>query len=152
MSNKVLARVLELVDVLSLVAVVVVCAQVIPGAEAAGVVPVGSTVAFAVGCVPLAYVAVVAFGLFSSIGRGETFVGENAVRLKRMGCASASSAAVWLVCIILCAVAAGEGRFATYIVLSVALVFTVALCVVCLALAILTSRAADIKSENDMTV
>ena len=153
MSNKALSRVLEIVDALSLVAMAVVATQVVPEAEAAGTVPQEATIAFAIGCVPLVYVAVVAWRLFASIGRGETFVRENASRLRRMGAASAASAAVWAACIVLCVVAGGGSvGLSSYSVLSVALIFCVALCIVCVALALLTGRAADIKDENDMTV
>jgi hypothetical protein len=153
MSNRVLSYVLRLVDALALVALLVVANQVIPGAESYGTLPAGSTIAFSIGCVPLVYLAYVANRLFGAIGRGDTFVKENATRLKRMGAASAASAAVWVVCLVICVVmGVGDGHFSVYEVLTVALIFTVALSVICFALGLLTDRAADIKSENDMTV
>lgn len=152
MSNKSIAHILQLVDALSVLAIAIVANLVIPGAEATGSIPQGATPAFVLGCAPLIYLAYVANQLFSAIGRGETFVSQNASRLKRMGVASAASAAIWLVLLALCALVLAHVRFSTYASLSVALIFTVALSVVCLVLAILTERAADIKNENDMTV
>jgi hypothetical protein len=153
MSHKVLARVLELVDAASLVACLVIANQVVPDAEAAERVPAGSTEFFSVGVVPLVVLALLAYRLFGRIGRGEVFVQENATQLKRMGVASAVSAIIWVVGIVAAAMTGiGDEYYSVYSTLSVALIFTVALCIVCLALALLCERAADIKSENDMTV
>lgn len=153
MSHKALAVVLELIDVLSVVACLVIAIGVVPGAESAGSVPAGSTVVFCIGIIPLIVLAVYGMSLFSAIGKGDVFVRENARRLKRMGAASAVSAAVWVVGIIACVICGYADEYLSSIgTLSVALVFTVALCVVCFALALLTERASDIKSENDMTV
>ena len=153
MSHKALARVLQLVDAASLVACLVIANNVVPEAQAAGRLPEGATELFSIGIVPLVVLAYLAYRLFGRIGRGDIFVKENVVSLKRMGIASAASALVWAIGIVAVAFSGvGDDYYSVYDTLSVALIFTVALCIVCIALALLCERAADIKSENDMTV
>lgn len=147
-----LAVVLKGVDLLSVAACAFVGAIVIPGMVARGIVPAAAVPAFALGALPLVVVAVISWGLFSRIGRGRVFVGDNVVSLRRMGVVSAVDALVWLICAVAYVLAVAEPAFSVVAALSVALIFAIALCIVCIALAILTERAAAIKSENDLVV
>lgn len=152
MSHREVSLLLRVVDVAAVVACLAVAVAVIPGMEARDVVPAGSAVAFALGVVPLIVVAVVAWRLFGAIGRGEVFVASNAHLLRTMGYAAATDAAVWVAVLVAYLVVAGQPLFSVVASLSVALIFAVSLAVVSAALSLLTTNAADIKSENDLVV
>jgi hypothetical protein len=147
-----MAAVLKAVDLLACAACLFVLLAVIPDIEARGVVPAGATIGFAVGIAPLLALGARAWGLFSAIGRGETFTKENARRLRAMGYFAAADALVWLALIVVGVLATDGLVFSVVASLSVAFVFTFALTVVCVALSHLASSAADIKSENDLVV
>ncbi len=152
MTHREMAAVLKAVDLLACAACLFVLLAVIPDVEALGVVPAGATIGFAVGIAPLLALGARAWGLFSAIGRGETFTKENARRLRAMGYFAAADALVWLVLIVVGVLATDGLVFSVVASLSVAFVFTFALTVVCVALSHLASSAADIKSENDLVV
>ncbi|MGI6755861.1 MAG: DUF2975 domain-containing protein [Atopobiaceae bacterium] len=140
-------------DIACVIAILFVARNVLPSAVNTGNVPEAAPFAFMVGCAPLLYIALVAYKLFGCIGNDETFTSANARSLKVISIASAISASIWAIFIILCALVTPYGStFAMYASLSVALIFTFTLAMVSFALAILTERASDIKSENDMTV
>ena len=96
MSQREMEAILKALDALACAACVFVCALVIPGVESEGSVPAGSVPCFAVGIAPLLALGAVSWGLFSAIGRGETFVQSNAHRLRTMGYLAAADAVVWL--------------------------------------------------------
>ncbi len=152
MSQRFLSLALKAVDALASLACVFVAMAVMPEVEGRGALPAGSTIAFALGCVPLLALACVAWSLFSAIGRGEVFTTGNAGRLRTMGCAAVVDAAIWLVELVLYVVAVPVTIFSVTASLSVALVFAVSLAVVSLALALLTERATVIKDENDLVI
>lgn len=152
MTHREMAAVLKAVDLLACAACLFVLVAVIPDVEARGVVPAGATIGFAVGIAPLLALGAWAWGLFSAIGRGETFTKENARRLRAMGYFAAADALVWLALIVIGVLAVDGLAFSVVASLSVAFVFTFALTVVCVALSHLASSAADIKSENDLVV
>ena len=152
MTHREMAAVLKAVDLLACAACLFVLLAVIPDVEALGVVPAGATIGFAVGIAPLLALGARAWGLFSAIGRGETFTKENARRLRAMGYFAAADALVWLALIVIGVLAVDDLAFSVVASLSVAFVFTFALTVVCVALSHLASSAADIKSENDLVV
>lgn len=152
MTHREMAAVLKAVDLLACAACLFVLLAVIPDIEARGVVPAGATIGFAVGIAPLLALGARAWGLFSAIGRGETFTKENARRLRAMGYFAAADALVWLALIVVGVLATDGLVFSVVASLSVAFVFTFALTVVCVALSHLASSAADIKSENDLVV
>lgn len=152
MTHREMAAVLKAVDLLACAACLFVLVAVIPDVEARGVVPAGATIGFAVGIAPLLALGAWAWGLFSAIGRGETFTKENARRLRAMGYFAAADALVWLALIVIGVLAVDGLAFSVVASLSVAFVFTFALTVVCVSLSHLASSAADIKSENDLVV
>lgn len=152
MTHREMAAVLKAVDLLACAACLFVLVAVIPDVEARGVVPAGATIGFAVGIAPLLALGAWAWGLFSAIGRGETFTKENARRLRAMGYFAAADALVWLALIVIGVLVVDGLAFSVVASLSVAFVFTFALTVVCVALSHLASSAADIKSENDLVV
>ena len=152
MTHREMAAVLKAVDLLACAACLFVLLAVIPDIEARGVVPAGATIGFAVGIAPLLALGARAWGLFSAIGRGETFTKENARRLRAMWYFAAADALVWLALIVVGVLATDGLVFSVVASLSVAFVFTFALTVVCVALSHLASSAADIKSENDLVV
>lgn len=152
MTHREMAAVLKAVDLLACAACLFVLVAVIPDVEARGVVPAGATIGFAVGIAPLLALGARAWGLFSAIGRGETFTKENARRLRAMGYFAAADALVWLALIVIGVLAVDGLAFSVVASLSVAFVFTFALTVVCVSLSHLASSAADIKSENDLVV
>ena len=152
MTHREMAAVLKAVDLLACAACLFVLLAVIPDVEALGVVPAGATIGFAVGIAPLLALGAWAWGLFSAIGRGETFTKENARRLRAMGYFAAADALVWLALIVIGVLVVDGLAFSVVASLSVAFVFTFALTVVCVALSHLASSAADIKSENDLVV
>lgn len=152
MTHREMAAVLKAVDLLACAACLFVLLAVIPDIEARGVVPAGATIGFAVGIAPLLALGARAWGLFSAIGRGETFTKENARRLRAMGYFAAADALVWLALIVIGVLAVDGLAFSVVASLSVAFVFTFALTVVCVSLSHLASSAADIKSENDLVV
>ena len=152
MTHREMAAVLKAVDLLACAACLFVLVAVIPDVEARGVVPAGATIGFAVGIAPLLALGARAWGLFSAIGRGETFTKENARRLRAMGYFAAADALVWLALIVIGVLVVDGLAFSVVASLSVAFVFTFALTVVCVALSHLASSAADIKSENDLVV
>lgn len=140
------------VDCVSILAAILVAAVVVPQLQQAGTIPDGSTVGFALGVLPLIGAGVVGFKLFWNIGKGSVFTHSNAKLLVWMGAASFLSAFVWL-CelgyLILAQLAAPISAVST---LCIALIASVALASIAFALSLLCSRAADIKSENDLTV
>ena len=152
MTHREMAAVLKAVDLLACAACLFVLVAVIPDVEARGVVPAGATIGFAVGIAPLLALGAWAWGLFSAIGRGETFTKENARRLRAMGYFAAADALVWLALIVIGVLVVDGLAFSVVASLSVAFVFTFALTVVCVSLSHLASSAADIKSENDLVV
>ena len=152
MTHREMAAVLKAVDLLACAACLFVLVAVIPDVEARGVVPAGATIGFAVGIAPLLALGAWAWGLFSAIGRGETFTKENARRLRAMGYFAAADALVWLALIVIGVLAVDGLAFSVVASLSVAFVFTFTLTVVCVSLSHLASSAADIKSENDLVV
>ena len=146
MSQREMEAILKALDALACAACVFVCVLVIPA------VPAGSVPCFAVGIAPLLALGAVSWGLFSAIGRGETFVQSNAHRLRTMGYLAAADAVVWLALLVAYALVASRLWFSVVASLSVALIFAVSLAVVCVALSHLTSSAASLKDENDLVV
>lgn len=152
MKHREMSIVLKVMDFLSIAAALFVACAVIPSVEAAKMVPAGASVAFGIGVLPLIALAVVAWQLFSAIGRGETFVAENAARLRTMSVLAAVDAAIWLAEIIVYALAEPAPELSVTGTLSVALIITVAMCMLCVVLSHLTLRAAALKDENDLVV
>jgi hypothetical protein len=147
-----MSLVLKVIDLLAVIACALVAVMVIPSIEARGVVPPGSSVVFALGVTPLALVATVAWKLFSAIGRAEVFTQRNAARLRLMGYLAAADSLVWLLAAAAYVLIAKPLVFSVVASLSVALIFSISLTVVCVALSALTANAADLKDENDLVV
>jgi len=152
MSKREMSVVLKVIDILAVAACVLVAVMVIPAIEGRGVVPAGSTLAFALGVLPLVALAAVAWGLFSAIGRTEAFTQKNATRLRIMGYLAAADVLMWLLASVAYVLIARPLAFSVVASLSVALVFSVSLAVVCVTLSALTANAAELKDENDLVV
>lgn len=152
MSHKEVSVLLRVADAAAVVACLAVAVLVIPGLEARGDLPQGATVAFALGVAPLLVVAAVAWRLFVAIGHDEVFVAANARLLRVMCYAAVADAAIWAIALVAYLLLVAEARFSVVASLSVALVFAVSLAVTAGALSVLTTNAADIKSENDLVV
>lgn len=152
MDNRAVSWLMCAIDLISVAAVILIGAVVIPGLQAQGKIPTYSTLGYALGAIPLLICAAVGFKLFVAIGKGDVFSYTNARLLTYMGASSAVSALVWLVelgYLILARIATQTSVVST---LCVALIASVALASSCAALSLLCKHAADIKSENDMTV
>lgn len=152
MSKREMSIVLKVIDLLAVAACLLVAVMVIPAIEGRGVVPVGSTIVFALGVLPLVVLAAVAWRLFSAIGQAEAFTQGNAARLRLMGYLAAVDVLVWLLAAVAYVSCAQPLVFSVVASLSVALVFSVSLAVVCVALSALTANAAELKDENDLVV
>ena len=152
MSKREMSLVLKAIDLLAVAACVLVAVLVVPSLEAREVLPAGSTVAFVLGIAPLMVLALVSWQLFSAIGEGEVFTRHNAQHLRSMGYLASVDALLWLLALVVYLLSGLEIHFSVVASLSVALVFTASLGVVCAALSALTANAADIKDENDLVV
>lgn len=152
MSRREMSLLLKAIDLLAVLSCLVVAIAAIPPVEARGVVPPGSALLFVLGILPLVVLAAVAWRLFSAIGAGEVFTQGNALLLRRMGYLAAADAAVWLAELVAYLAFVAPVVFSVVASLSVALVFSVSLAVVCVALSGLTQNAAQIKDENDLVV
>lgn len=152
MSKRELSVVLKVIDCLAMAACTFVALVVIPGGETASVLPVGSTILFVVGVVPLVLLAVQAWRLFSAIGAGEVFAACNARTLRFMAYLAAIDSIIWVSGLAIYTLCAPERRFAVVAALSVARVFAVSPTVVLAALSMFTANAAELKDDNDLVV
>lgn len=134
------------------VACLVLILIVMPAAEKVGELKHGSTLFAAVGMLPLAVVAACAWGLFSAIGREETFTADNVRRLRAISISFAVSAAIWLIELITVIIISDNNRRLVILGLGVAFLFCSVLTVVSAALASLASTATELKNENDLVI
>ncbi|MCL1799476.1 MAG: DUF2975 domain-containing protein [Eggerthellaceae bacterium] len=104
-----------------------------------------------IGLAPLVFLAVIAWGIFSDIGRDNSFSERNAARLRAMSYLSAATILVWLGGLAYFAFS-GLSVLGIMLAFAVAMAIMVVMAVVCACLSHLTAKAAQIKHENDLTV
>jgi len=104
-----------------------------------------------VGLIPLIALACVAWGIFTEIGRGNSFCEKNAARLRSMSYLSAVCALIWLAGVLFVAISRIPA-IGIMLAFTVAMALMIIMAVVCACLSHLTAKAADIKQENDLTV
>ena len=103
------------------------------------------------GLIPIIALAGIAWGVFTEIGRDNSFCEKNAARLRSMSYLSAGCILVWLVGIVFIAVT-GVSAIGIMLAFTVAMALMIIMATVCACLSHLTAKAALIKQENDLTV
>ncbi|MDR0514250.1 MAG: DUF2975 domain-containing protein [Coriobacteriaceae bacterium] len=158
MKHKEMSRILKAIDAVTALACLALAFLVLPPTAQARFDVAGMDwlylpfLAFTwVGILPFVALAVIAWGVFSDIGRDNSFSLRNAARLRVMGYIAACDTLVWLCALVFFAWV----RFpASVIIITVAaaIALCVILAVVCVSLSHLTAKAALLKAENDLTV
>ena len=116
----------------------VVFGLVVPGIVAASAIP--------------GFIALwLAWGIFTQIGRNNSFCAENARRLRAISRLALGDTCVYVVMAVAVLVLGPKHPSVPLIFVALTL-FGAAVTVVCAALSHLTQKAADLKSDNDLTI
>lgn len=98
----------------------------------------------------VALAVILAWVMFSDIGRGKSFTLRNAKRLKTMSCLFAFVALAALVPLALIIIS--KLGYLSFIFTLVVIFVAISFCVICLCLSYLIKNGADIEEENRLTV
>ena len=92
-----------------------------------------------------------AFGIFTEIGKNNSFCDKNAKRLGAISHLALLDTAVYIfLAVALCLL--GMGHPSVVLVLGAVVLFGISMTVACAALSHLTQKAADLKADSDLTI